>query len=345
MASAPEHYAQLLQAFAERTHSLLALNQLGQVLRQSQRERLDQLPLPGGGATLQRWRTLAEMAGFDLALVKLFEGHTDALAILSELGAAALAGDGLWAVWAAEPPQARVTITGRARAGERVQLQGRKAWCSGARQVDQALITAWDEQQRPQLVAVVLAQPGVQVTDQGWQAVGMAPTASVEVLFDGAHGQLVGDPGQYLARPGFWHGGAGVAACWYGAAVTAGEYLRGHCVQRRDDPHADAHLGAVDAHLGAARAALQACAQWLDAHPVADARLPVQRLRAIVEHSVEGVLNHVGRALGATPFCRQARFARLFADLPVFIRQSHAERDLAGLGQLLCEQPSPGWSL
>jgi hypothetical protein len=41
--------------------------------------------LPGNGATLQRWQCTALVAGYDLALLKLYEGHTDALAILAEL--------------------------------------------------------------------------------------------------------------------------------------------------------------------------------------------------------------------------------------------------------------------
>src|SRR5256885_6384264 len=47
----------------------------------------DRLPLPGRGHTLQRWRALAEVAAHSLGLAKLYEGHTDALAILSELQA------------------------------------------------------------------------------------------------------------------------------------------------------------------------------------------------------------------------------------------------------------------
>jgi hypothetical protein len=47
---------------------------------------LDVLPRPGSGQTLARWRVLAAVASHDLSLVKLFEGHTDALAILAELG-------------------------------------------------------------------------------------------------------------------------------------------------------------------------------------------------------------------------------------------------------------------
>src|SRR5256885_14324261 len=62
----------------------------------------DRLPLPGRGHTLQRWRALAEVAAHSLGLAKLYEGHTDALAILSELQAD-LATEGLrWAVWRSE---------------------------------------------------------------------------------------------------------------------------------------------------------------------------------------------------------------------------------------------------
>lgn len=60
---------------------------------------------------------------------------------------------------------------------------------------------------------------------------------------------------------------------------------------------------------------------------------------------MEAVMHHAGRALGATPFCRDPHFARLMADLPVFLRQSHAERDLERLGQLTLEQSAERWAL
>lgn len=304
-------------------------------------QRLVELPLPGDGDTLGRWQMLAKVAELDLALLKLFEGHTDALAILEELGASDLRAPGIWGVWAAEPPNAKVHIVERDRDG--VRLQGLKAWCSGALQLDHALITAWDEQEGSQMVAVKLDQPGVRLSEQGWQAVGMAQTASVEVHFDQALGHLVGGSGEYLSRPGFWQGGAGIAAAWYGAALALAEYLRS--ARGRNDPHADAHLGAVDAALYGAASALRECAAWIDAYPLDDAQLPVQRVRAQVEAAVESVVQHVGRALGAGPYCRNPHFARLIADLPVFIRQSHAERDLAGLGRLVAALPAGEWAL
>lgn len=48
--------------------------------------------LPGGGATLARGQVLAAVDADDLALAKLYEGHTDALAILAEAGIDGAAG-------------------------------------------------------------------------------------------------------------------------------------------------------------------------------------------------------------------------------------------------------------
>ena len=43
-----------------------------------------QIALPADGHTLQRWQVLAQVAACDLNLVKFFESHLDALAILAE---------------------------------------------------------------------------------------------------------------------------------------------------------------------------------------------------------------------------------------------------------------------
>ncbi|RLU05155.1 acyl-CoA dehydrogenase, partial [Pseudomonas prosekii] len=192
-----------------------------------------------------------------------------------------------------------------------------------------------------QLVAVALDQPGVTVTTDGWQAVGMAATGSVEVVFEGAEAQAIGNPGDYLQRPGFWQGGIGIAACWYGAAQSIAERLRRHCAQR-PEPHALAHLGAVDSALHAAAEVLRVSALAIDAQPTANAELLARRARAVVENSAEQVIQHVGRALGAGPYCKDRQFAQLIADLPVFLRQSHAERDLAALGQAVINED---WTL
>lgn len=303
---------------------------------------VDRLPLPGGGQTLARWRALARVGAHDLGLAKLFEGHTDALAILAELGTPSPPAGSIWATWAAEPPDARVTL--ERLAGGRVLLRGAKAWCSGAEHVSHALMTAWDDEGRQQLVAVDLQQVGVVRCADAWQAVGMASSRSIRLRLHEVAGQAVGQPGDYLGRPGFWHGGAGVAACWLGAAQWLGDYLRHHLGERAD-PHRLAHLGSVHVVLQGAATTLRALAARIDASPSQPCQLGVMHARLQVEAACEAVIAHVGRALGATPFCTDGHFARLMADLPVFLRQSHAERDLAALGEAVAAQGAPAWML
>jgi hypothetical protein len=304
---------------------------------------MDRLPLPGSGATLLRWQALAEVAGHDLSLLKLYEGHTDALAILAELGGSAPPSSS-WGVWCAEPPGAGVTLL--QTASDSFRLSGRKLWCSGAAALTHALVSCRNSSGRSCLAAVALRQPGVTVTGDGWQAVGMAGSASVDVEFQGAEAELLGEPGAYLQRPGFWHGGAGIAACWYGAARSLAGYLhRAARDHKPADPHRLAHLGSVDTALAAAAALLRETAAAIDADPNADAALLAMRARLTVESAASAVLEHVTRALGAGPLCRDAAFARMAADLPVFLRQSHAERDLAALGGMLANQEPSPWAL
>ncbi|KMZ12781.1 Acyl-CoA dehydrogenase/oxidase domain protein [Candidatus Burkholderia humilis] len=198
--------------------------QTGRMLRALIDAQLDRLPLPGSGDTHARWQALGAVAGFDLSLVRLYEGHTDALAILAELDGAPPEPGTSWGVWAAEPPNARLLATGDSGTGA-LRLQGTKAWCSGAASLTHALVTTWNERDESVLVAVDLRQPGVKVTDSGWSAVGMRASASVDVLFDDVPARRIGAPRAYLERPGFWQGSAGIAACWHGAAASIANFV------------------------------------------------------------------------------------------------------------------------
>ena len=304
-----------------------------------------ELPLPGSGGTLARWRALATVGEHDLVLAKLLESHADALAILHELRGQACTSPGqTWAVWCAEPPDRRLEI--RHGNSDEVTLHGAKAWCSAADWVSHAVVSGWNEQGEPCLAAVKMLQPEVRVTEQGWHAAGMAGTCSVDVQFDGARAIVLGEPRAYTDRPGFMHGAAGVAACWYGGAVGIARRLHGLARRRQEDVFVQAHLGAVDVALAQAASSLREAAAHIDAAPSDGGTVPVRRARLAVEAAVQAVLEHAPRALGAGPLCKDAGLARLFADLPVYIRQSHAERDLAahGLG-IATQSPEQAWTL
>lgn len=321
----------------------------GALLEQLVRRGFDRLPLPGQGATLHRWQALAAVAQHDLSLAKLYEGHTDALAIMAELGEqpASEGATQTWGTWAAEAPSGRTVIESSADGS--ATLSGAKCWCSGAASASHALLTAWFADGRgPQLVRVAISQPAIEVSAAAWQAVGMAGSASLDVGFDGAEAQLVGKPGDYLSRPGFWQGGAGIAACWYGGSLAIAAALRQSVMQAPAAGRTGfklAALGKVDLALRSTAAVLREAAEWIDANPQADASAIALRARLAAERSATLVLDEAGRSLGATPFCRHARFARMAADLPVFIRQSHAERDFAALGERVLNEGTEPWAL
>lgn len=319
-----------------------------EALAQLVRQGLDDIPLPARGATLQRWRLLCAVAGHDLSLAKLYEGHTDALAVQAEVAPRLDRLNGAtWGMWASESPAGRTHLT--AIGGDEVRLNGCKAWCSGAAQVSHGLLTAWASGgTRPQLVRVAMRQPGVSVSGAAWHAVGMDASASLDVSFHDATAHLVGDEGAYLQRPGFWQGGAGVAACWHGGALSLANSLRRALAEApagRRSAFRLAALGKVDLALQSTAALLREAAQWIDQHPEQDASAVALRVRLAAERSATLVLDEAGRALGATPFCRDRRFARMAADLPVFVRQSHAERDFAALGERVAVSGDAPWPL
>jgi len=117
-----------------------------------------------------------------------------------------------------------------------------------------------------------------------------------------------------------------------------GRTLLAAAASRDVGPHALAHLGAVDIALHTARTALDTAAAEIDADPQDrndGGKLRALRLRALVEAVSTEVMQRVGRALGAGPLCDDEAHSRRVADLTVYLRQHHAERNLAELGALV----------
>lgn len=312
---------------------LVKRQNIGEKLRMLISEGWGNLPFPGSGDTLTRWRVLAQVAKVDLSLAKLLESHADALAILHELNhPTPQSPQQIWSVWCAEPPNKRVRFS-RTETGSALSLQGTKAWCSGAHHTDYALVSGWNEDGKPCLAAVNMNQREIEITADGWSAVGMQATASMDVVFNDATAQWVGQADSYVHRPGFQHGAGSVASCWYGAAVSIVETVHSALKHKSDDAHALAHLGVMDVALAQAASQLRNAAQAIDANPHLPCQHAISRARLAVESAAETILIRAPRAVGAGPLCKDAHFARMMADLPVFIRQSHAERDLAAHGK------------
>lgn len=283
------------------------------------------LPVPGTDTAL-RFQAFAEVAATDLSLARIFEGHADAIAILFE--ARAHARGGLYGVWAADTNRMTATKTDRG-----FRLNGRKRFCSGASGLARALVTTKDGW----MFDVDVHAPGVRPVADTWNAVGMANSDSLDVSFENVDVDApVGARGFYLQRPGFWHGAVGVAACWYGGAVGAVRMLRARLDKGLTD-HQAAHVGAVYASCAVMEQMLMSAANEIDlsigrADP--EGRTRALTVRHVVEQACQEVLSRVGRAAGTSPLVFDRAHAKRAADLLVYLRQHHAESDLAELGRL-----------
>jgi hypothetical protein len=295
------------------------------------------LPVPGSGQTAHRWLKLAALTERDVVAGRLAEAHTDAAAILAELGGPPPAPGQLWGVWVAESAHAVVTVT---EDGDTAVLDGTKRWCCGAGLCTHALITARRDDNLRGLYAVELNQPQVTPMTNGSRSAGIrdgGDTRSVHLR--NAAAVPVGRPGEYLDRVGYWHGAMAVAACWLGGARgVAGPLYRAVAddhSRASGDVHAHADLGAIDAALAASEAVLLSAACYVDAQPHGDrAELIARRVRAVVEHAVDEVITRTGRAVGPETHALDGEHAQRVADLTLYVQQSHVERDLAALGRL-----------
>lgn len=291
------------------------------------------LPDPGRGDTVRRWAELAGWGRTDLSLARLAEGHVDAVAVLHELGGRPRPG-AWYGVWAARPGGQGAELAAGSRAW---RLTGRVRFCSGARDLDRALVVA-AAPDGMRLVDVALGHPRVRAVEGTWVAAGMQASDTLDVVFDGVEvpaDDLVGPPGAYLSRPGFWWGGGGVAAVWLGGAAGVLDDVLDRMAG--GDDHRLAHVGALHAELQAVDALLVRTAEAIDADPTHGHRTAVWTARAATERACRSVLDRAPLAAGVSGLTGSPTLAARLADLQVYVRQHHGERDLAALGAAVAE--------
>ncbi|SKB03051.1 hypothetical protein SAMN06295879_3643 [Agreia bicolorata] len=296
-------------------------------------------PLPGSGETPALFELFRALGRADLNAARVVEAHLDARAILAEAGLEPQAG--AWGVFAAEGP--RVRLDARESDGG-FRLSGTKPWCSMAHLLDRALVTAHTADGHRRLFDVDLRADGVTARSGEWVALGLQGVPSGAVDFDDVVAAPVGADDWYLDRPGFAWGGIGVAACWLGGAEgLAHRMLSGaRSANREPDQIALMHLGAVDAGLFAARVTLDNAGRSIDERTAegVDGRILAARVRIVVATVVEDVLRRVAHSLGPAPLALEAEHARRVADLELYVRQHHAERDEASLGRRILSEES-----
>ena len=284
-----------------------------------------ELPAPGAGRTGLRHARLMEFGREDLSLARLAEAHLDAVAIIQESGHTRP--PGLYGVWAAETRADGLNLE---CSGGRATLTGSKMFCTGAGLIDRALITV-----AGRLVDVDLRAEGgtLSMDYSAWKTSAFAGTNTATVTFNRTPvARVIGENDWYLKRPGFWHGACGPAACWAGGAAGLLDYA---VKQARDEAHGLAHLGAMRADVWAMRSYLETAGVEIDDDPgnYDAAMVRALTVRHLIEQASTQTLQRLGRAFGPRPLAFDEAVSRRCQELELYIRQSHAERDLESLGR------------
>jgi alkylation response protein AidB-like acyl-CoA dehydrogenase len=283
------------------------------------------LPHPGEGHTAVRWRALASIARHDVSEARVIEAHVDAVSILHEAGLEPEP-RALYGVWAAEEP-------GRSLEFDDERVRGQKPFCTGAGIVDRALVTA----RTPAgvvLVEIDARHPSIDYATDDWLTPAFASTGTATATFETPTIRAVGSTGWYLDRVGFWHGACGPAACWAGGVLGLIDQAVAAAAAKNAEPHLDAHIGALVAIGWELDAVLDRAGDEVDAEPE-DAAAAVRRARIVrhlVDRTAAEVIERFGRALGPRPLVRDPDVVRRIAEVQLYVRQCHAERDLDALG-------------
>jgi hypothetical protein len=290
------------------------------------------LPLPGKGNTAERHRRLFEIGREDLSLAKLAEAHWDALAILAENGREPVP-SALYAVWASEIPGRPLELK---REATSFRVVGSKMFCSGLGIVDRALVTVGSPNRCLVEIDLKNNANAIEMNTSDWKPEAFRATNTGTIAFDNAEisGPLIGESSWYLDRPGFWHGALGPAACWAGGAAGLLDAAR---ESKRDDVHTMAHLAAMHANVWATETYLATAGREIDesSSDREAAMVRALQVRHLIEQACTDTLRRFARAYGPHPLTMVSEISHRYHELDLYLRQSHAERDLESLGRAL----------
>ncbi|PZP47115.1 MAG: acyl-CoA dehydrogenase [Azospirillum brasilense] len=309
---------------------------------------------PGGTGPLMR--ALRRIGRASLPLGRLFEGHVNALRLVTAYGtpeqaeeAAADAWAGrLFGVWAAEVPERGLVLEEGMR-----RLRGGKIWCSGAGLVERALVPA----RAPDGVRMLLLPLplGTRRADLSvWTASGMRASATGNMDFGGMEvgpGALIGPPEAYFAQPGFSGGAWRFLAVHLGGIEAVVEALRRHLAAtgRGGDPHQQARLGLALAEAETARLWVREAARMAEGPEAGDSEAPddtagsgeaaarivayVDLARGAVERAGLAAMELAQRSIGLGAFLRPVPVERIARDLATYLRQPGPDRALTSAAQ------------
>ena len=273
----------------------------------------------------------------DLPLGRLYEGHVDAVQIVTRLGApeqvAALSGaldhGAMLGVWNAE-------LVGEPLILAHDRLTGAKSYASGAGVLTHALVTA-AAPEGTRLILLDLGRTPPAIDRDWWRTLGMQRSETHRVRWSGAPVapcEIIGEQGAYAREPWLSAGALRFVAVQAGGVAALFDRTRDHLLETG---RADAPLQAVRlAELygcaqGAADAVRHAADAWFAAEPERLlAKVAAARVR--VAEMADRALAVAQQAVGLQGLFLTHPLSQMVGDLSVYLRQPAPDAQRLRLG-------------
>ncbi len=321
------------------------------------------LPMADGGAGLAHaaagvapaLQLLAAIGRANLSLARLYEGHLNAIKLITLYGTdqqrrdcrdLVLAG-AMYGVWGADGPQPARLVGTAARA----RLTGGKRFASGAGTLARALVPVTDPDGGQQLLILDVSDRR-RVDLASWTANGMRASQSGQFDLTGIAVQpamRLGRPGDFGREPWFIGGIWRCSAAQLGAIEQIVETTRQHLAAagRLDDPFQRQRLGQAIMAAHGARLWVQDAAHRVERGlAVTEAVAAAGLARLAVEAAGLQVISLAQRSIGLAGMAAEHPAEQLCRDLAVYLRQAapdvllqNATRQLLSL-----DRPLPGFA-
>lgn len=320
----------------------------------------------GGSASLLA--LLAEIGRGNLSLGRIYEGHVNALQLITTYGtrhqidrASRDAADGrrLFGVWNTEAADG-VTLT--PTDGGRYRLAGAKTFASGAGVVARTIVPGRLPAGGWQMCLVPMDQVETRIDPSWWRPIGMYGSASFKVDFTGVEvdqDQVIGVPGDYQRQPWLSAGAIRFAAVQLGGAEALFDVARAELrsLGRDGDPHQRARFGQMAIAIEGGRLWLRGAAPFMDlafsterdgaAHDETGERIVayVNMARTAIERVCLDTIERVERSIGVRGMLKPHPIERLVRDLSVYLRQPAPDAALTDAGRFALESEATSASL
>ncbi|RPD47202.1 acyl-CoA dehydrogenase [Hymenobacter sediminis] len=299
----------------------------------------------------------------NLAVGRVYEGHVNALQLISRFGrpdqqvrwaADARAGH-LFGVWNTE---AQDGVKLEPLPNGRYRMHGSKTFGSGAGHLTRPLLTGALPDGGWQMVVLPADALPPQYNNTFWRPLGMRATSSFRVDFTGLEidaQDLLGSPGDYYQQPWFSGGAIRFAAVQLGGAEAIFDETRRFLRElgRTDDPYQRQRLGEMSLLIASGQHWLRAAADFV-AHPLSELSeaatteatvAHANLVRSAIEELCLRLMPLAERCVGARGLLRPEPFERLHRDLTHYLRQPAPDAALADVGRYALQKKQPAYLL